>query len=242
MTAKSLQDRPEVTFDFNLPHGIDVEESNGQQGAQQCMQLHIDSDGNNHMSGLFGDDKPSTARSNNLCTGDQDSNDLEMNFRQLSPGLSDDEGSIEAFDRSWESHEAKKQAAKDAKAAKAAKGTKLPRRSENEDEAESSDARAKKPRQSLFIRSDAEMKEEEQVDNLFAPATPVQGIGNRISSLNLDQQENGEEAMEASMITGFGLACSDIGSVRNSPVPSDDEVVTRPEVSRPVPSLMDCRV
>jgi hypothetical protein len=236
MADESLQDRPEVTFDFNLPHGVAVEESNGQQDTQQRMQLYINSDGDNDMSDLFGDDEFSTARGNDLCAGDQDSNDREMNFRQFSSGFSDDEGSREAFDCSWESHEAKK------RAAKAAKSTKSPRRSDNEDEATESEARAKKLRQSLFVESDAEMEEEEQVGNLFAPATPGRGIGNRMSSLNLDQQENSEEATEASMTTGLELACSDIGSVHNSPVPSDDEVVIRPEVSRPVRSLMDCRV
>ncbi|KAF3048135.1 hypothetical protein E8E12_010678 [Didymella heteroderae] len=197
MTKENLPNRSEVSFDFNLPHSINTEDN---AGAAQ------------------GGSNQSVADMNDAQIGDATQQNLD--YRQFSLGLSDDEGSGEAFERSWPGR--KKHAAK------AAKGKKSPRRSDNESEDVETNTRAKKPRQSLFGGADEEMDIDEQSDNILAPATPGLGLGNRMSSLTLDQQQDGDEA-ERSMNNGFGLACSDIGSVRNSSAPSDDEFIIPPD-------------
>lgn len=157
-----------------------------------------------------------------LATHQQGNDEQSLEYRQFSPGFSDDEGSGEAFERSWPSHQAKKQTAK------TAKGRKSPRRSDNECEDPETKGRAKKPRQSLFGGNDQEMEIDEGADNILVPATPGLGLGTRMSSLTLDQEHDGDE-VEHPVNNSFGLACSDIGSVRDSPLPSDDEVAIPPD-------------
>lgn len=213
--------KPEVTFEFNLPHGIDSEEAthvvanNAKERPDSGAEVHCSLDQNNEeMTGL-----PSNNEQSFHYGEDQvNENNQDLTYRQFSPGFSDDEGSGEAFERSWPGHQAAKQAAK------TARGRKSPRRSDNASEDSGTKARAKKPRQSLFGRADEVMDIDEQVNDLFAPATPGFGLGNRMSSLALDQEHNGDE-VEHPMSNSFGLACSDIGSVRDSTPPSDDEVV-----------------
>lgn len=201
MTDESLPNKPEVTFEFNLPHGIDPSQKiNDALEHRAHASEHTDSTEAN--PGL--------------------DSQQEVDYRAFSPGFSDDEGSSEAFERSWPGHQAKKQAAK------AAKGKKSPRRSDDESEDSASNTRAKKPRQFLFGGADAEMEMDKQADNLLAPATPGLGLGSRMSSLTLDQQDD-RDKMEQPTNNGFGLACSDIGSVRESPPPSDDEFVIPPD-------------
>ncbi|KAF2624179.1 hypothetical protein BU25DRAFT_374521 [Macroventuria anomochaeta] len=214
---ENLPDKPEVTFDFNLPHGIDVEE-NTLPSKDLTKQPTITQDPDD------GDDAPIQDlffTSDPGMSGHEDT-EQDLNYRQFSLDFSDYEGSERGFERSWPSHQAKKQAAK------AARGKKSPRRSDAEGDDSDSGTRAKKPRPFLFGGPEEDMENEEQVDNLFAPATPGRGIGNRMSSLNLDQQQNGDEDMERPINTGFGFACSDIGSVHDSSVPSDDEFVKPP--------------
>lgn len=224
----NLPNKPEVTFDFNLPQGIESEEGNNEvpdiapaqsTGAQTSWSFNHLTQNDDEMTGL----PSSSDHPYDYVANRQDNDEQELDYRQFSPGFSDDEGSGEAFERSWPGHQAKKQAAK------AAKGRKSPRRSDNEGEDSEPNARGKKPRQSLFGEADKEMEIDEQVDNLFAPVTPGHGLGNRMSSLTLDQQQNGDEYVKQLMNTGFGLACSDIGSVCDSPAPSDDEFVIPPD-------------
>ena len=239
MADDHLPGKPGVTFDFDLPHGIDVEEGNHElqldaptRSATVDASWSLDhlTENGNQLTDPFG----SSNHQDGTAANRHDDNEQELEYRQFSPGFSDDEGSREAFERSWSSHQAKKQAVK------AAKGKKSPRRSNDEGDDSESSVRAKKPRQFLFSGTDEEKEDEAQVDNLLAPATPEHGIGNRMSSLNLDQQQNGDEDMDIPMKTGFGLACSDIGSVRDSPVPSDNEFVIPPDtvVSCLNPTLM----
>jgi hypothetical protein len=50
-----------------------------------------------------------------------------------------------------------------------------------------------------------------------------------MSSLNLDVEEADEETIARNVSNGFGLASSDIGSVHDSSVPSDDEFTIPPD-------------
>ena len=215
-----LTDRPEVTFEFNLPHGIEAGDSSG-SAPTQPLHGHA-GELSWSFNGLPEGDEMEQGAQHGLAMHQQGNDEQSLEYRQFSPGFSDKEGSGEAFERSWPGHQAKKQAAK------TAKGKKSPRRSDNGSEDSEIKGRAKKPRQSLFGGTDQEMEIDEQADNLLAPATPRLGLGNRMSSLTLDQQHEGDEA-DRSMSNSFGLACSDIGSVRDSPPPSDDEVVIPPD-------------
>lgn len=215
MADSKLSDRPDLTFEFNLPHGIDID--------QEASVDRVLGDTANDNSWSF-----DRLRDNNGLTpgvansaAQHSNDDVDLTYRQFSPGFSDDEGSGEAFERSWPGHQAKKEAAK------TAKGKKSPRRSDDESEDLETETQAKKPCQSLFGGVDREMDIDEQADNLLAPATPGLGLGNRMSSLALDQQHDGD-GVEYPVSDSFGLACSDIGSVRDSPPSSDDEVIIPP--------------
>lgn len=150
--------------------------------------------------------------------------DQILDYRQFSPGFTDDEESGQAFEQDWSNRQAERQAAK------ASKNKKPPRRSTGDADADVEPSKqTKKPRRSLFGNAPADITIDTQTDIPSAPATPGNGIGNRMSSLNLDAQETDDEAIARNVSTGFGLACSDIGSVRNSPVPSDDEPLIPPD-------------
>lgn len=216
MKGETLLDRPEVNFSPNSTYGIDKED----EGTTEGTQVHAINSENEDvlMKDLFGTANHGNGSEDNLDNWTEQ----DLNYRQFSPGFSDDEGSGEAFERSWPTHEAKK------KAAKKAKDKKSPRRSDSEEDDSQRSAWAKKPRQSLF--GDHQDKEDGgRLADLLASSTPGHGLGNRMSSLNLDQQVDGDEDLGQPVSTGFGLACSDIGSVRNSPAPSDDEIVIPPD-------------
>ncbi|KAH6618970.1 hypothetical protein C7974DRAFT_441563, partial [Boeremia exigua] len=218
---------PDVTFDFNLPHGIDIEND-----TVEIEQLQDSSGIADHSSQVmygprdeYEDEDEDEDVHMEVDFDDHGKHDL--NYRYFSPGFSNDEGSDEAFEHYWLSHQAKKQARK------GTKGKKSPRRSENGGDDFGSAIRVKRPRQSLFGGAEEELDDEEQADDLLkvAAAAADHGIGNRMSSLNLDQQQQGDENMPSATNTGFGLACSDVGSVRNSPIPSDDEPFIPPDTT-----------
>ncbi|KAF9698163.1 hypothetical protein EKO04_003476 [Ascochyta lentis] len=224
MADDALPDQPGVTFDFNLPHGTDVEEDTQETPVQSRAAHstwsfdHLEDD-HDPTADLQGN----SSHPNHIVTSSQDNNEEVLNYRQFSPGFSDDDGGREAFERSWHSHQAEKQATK------AAKGKKSPRRS-NDDVGESeSSAPAKTPRQSLFSGPKENVREEGEVGSLLTPAASGDGFDNRMSSLSLDQQMGDDSGINRSISTGFGLACSDIGSVRDSPVPSDEEFDIPPD-------------
>ncbi|KAJ4983793.1 hypothetical protein SVAN01_10713 [Stagonosporopsis vannaccii] len=210
MSDTNLFSRPDVTFDFNLPHGMDMEDN-----AQKFETSNSDHDRDTPTPGVWSlnqlrDYGFATTTATLDCKSDQ------LNYRQFSPGLSDHEGSGEAFKHSWSSHLAKKQSTK------VAKCKRFPRRSKPNGERSESSVRAKKPRPSLFGRAVQEMGHEGRDDNVLTPATPGFNIDNHISSLQLDQQQVSDGDMERVVNTDFGLACSDIGSVHSSPALSDD--------------------
>ncbi|KAF3052730.1 hypothetical protein E8E11_010198 [Didymella keratinophila] len=215
-----LTDKPEVTFEFNLPHGIEADDASG-SAPPQPLHGHA-GESSWSFNGLPEGDEMEQGAQHELTTHQQGNDEQALKYHQFYPGFSDDEGSGEAFERSWPGHQAKKQVAK------TTKGKKSPRRSDNESEDSETKIRAKKPRQSLFGGIDQEMEIDEQRNNLLGPTMPGLGLGNSMSSLTLDQQHDGDE-VEHPVSNSFGLACSDIGSVRDSPPPSDDEVVIPPD-------------
>jgi hypothetical protein len=217
MMDDSLPGKPTVMFDFNLPYGLGVEEHNVDQEFQQNVRLRNEQEDEDNTEDLSGNSTVASVRDNDSGTDDQSIADQDLNYRQFSPSFSNDEGSGEAFERSYASYQAKK------RTTNATKDKKSPRRSDIDEEDYESSTRAKKPCQSLFVGPEEETEEGEQIDSLFASATLGHCIGNGISSLKLDQQLNRNDGLERPINPGFGLACSDIGSVCNSPVPSDEE-------------------
>lgn len=200
---------PDVAFDFDLPNGIDSEAEESGGNLQQR-----DNPAESYsavMTDLLDDG-----------TVQRRDSDHEINYRQFSPGFSDDEPSGKVFEQSWPSHQTNKQAAK------AAKGKKSPRRSEWGHEDSELHVRAKRPRQALIDSAGEETKTDEQVDNLLVPQTPGHSLGHCMFGLNLEQQQDDDEVAELTN-NDSGLACSDIGSVRDSPAPSDDDLEIPPD-------------
>lgn len=200
MTDKHLFGKPDPNPEFNLSDSTNTgQELNG--------SLEHAADASEHT----------------VSTAGQESldNHQGLDYRAFSPGFSDDEDSGEAFERSWPSHQAKKQATM------AAKSKKSPRRSDNESEKSEARIQAKKPRQSLFGRADEGMDIDKQINGGLAPAPPGFGLGN-MSSLTLDQQ-HGKNEIEYPVRNSFSLACSDTSSIPTSTPPSDEEVAIPPD-------------
>jgi hypothetical protein len=207
------------SFESSPPRGVDVEDEPSHTGQTPDLDATDTSDSLDNM--------PTEGAMMTDLDNDVDQDvtmqdiDQSLDYRQFSPGFSDDEDSGQAFEHDWSSRQAKRQAIK------AAKSKKSPRRDDDADLEPR--VRTKKPRPSLFGSTHADISEGEQADVSSAPATPGHVIGNRMSSLNLDAEEADDETNARNVSNGFGLACSDIGSVHDSPVPSDDEFTIPPD-------------
>ncbi|KAF1938120.1 hypothetical protein EJ02DRAFT_32670 [Clathrospora elynae] len=199
-------------FDFNLPHGIDAEKGD--------PQPNDNSDNHDFMGDGHDPAEPS----------DHDSVDdvQDLKYGSLPKGFSDDEDAVEAFDRSWTGYQARKFPSKVKKS---------PRRSTDGSDHEAS-PRSKRPRQSLFGGPTEKFEDEAPAEYLVEEAedthelqTPAHGIGTRMSSLNLEQQERELSPSERLLTLGFGLATSDRGSIspRASPAPSERSFIIPPE-------------
>jgi len=223
----NMPPRPEVEFDFNLPHGIDAEQAapadetdvrNSQAGLEPMEDVQ---------QTVEQDDAPGLLL--------QDSAQHDMNYNTLEAGFSDDEDAPKAFDRSWTAHRARKYSPRNKKS---------PRTDDGDDEPS---PKSKKPRQSLFGGLAEEVEEdhfddllEEQPDDhlvdeeIDLPETelPRQSIGNRMSSLNLDQEEREADPFEQQFNLGFeqpGDSDREGMSSKGSPAPSDGEIVIPPD-------------
>jgi hypothetical protein len=209
-----------ASLESSPPRGVNVEDELSHTGQASDLDATDASDSLDNMP-------TEGAMMNDLDNDDQDvimqDIDQSLDYRQFSPGFSDDEDSGQAFEHDWSSRQAKRQAVK------VAKSKKSPRRSDDEGADLEPRTRTKKPRPSLFVGTHTDISEEEQEDVSSAPATPGHVIGNRMSSLNLDVEEADDETIARNVSNGFGLACSDIGSVHDSPVPSDDEFTIPPD-------------
>lgn len=197
-----MADPTETTSDRDLPHVIENEEDSS--------------------SDVPSSDRSGTSNLNSLGAHNYEIDGRDLNYRQFSPGFSDDEDSGRTFMRDWPRHQARRQATN------ATRGEKSLRHSDDADTDAEPDVRAKKPRQSLFGGAETDVDDEEQAGIAVAPATSGPNMGNRMSTLSLDPQQSENEHVPRNTSTGFGLACSDIGSVRDSPTPSDDDEVVIP--------------
>jgi hypothetical protein len=220
----SLPPRPDTAFDFNLPHGIDTEEHAPSTG--QTVHDFADREPNDpqYDHDQMEDIQHTAEPKNNVDLYDQDTGEQEMNYELMPKGFSDDEDAGEAFDRSWSIHQAQKSPPKNKKS---------PKRSSDDGDEEAIPT-TKKPRVSLFggpMDEDEEERSEEEPEkygvdrdeDVAEPKTPGHGIGNRLSSLNLEQQEREVSPTERPLNVGFGLPLSDRGSDRSmSPTPPPD--------------------
>jgi len=227
--------RPEVEFDFNLPHGLDAEPETIAHNAHPDDVVRSRSDGGHDDDEPMEDVQQAVQRDLDLDPPRQNAAQHDMNYNTLEEGFSDDEDAPKAFDRSWTAHRARRSSPKSKKS---------PRTDDGDDEAS---PRSKKPRQSLFGGL-AEEVEEDHFDDLFEeqpddplvdeevdlPETemPRHSIGNRMSSLNLDQQEREVSPFEQQFNLGFeqpGDSDREGMSSRGSPAPSDGEIVIPPD-------------
>jgi hypothetical protein len=167
--------RPECEFDFNLPHGIDAEEDGT---LKQCSTAERSND------------EPNGFREDNnrdALSFDQPGNTQQpVNYDSLALGFSDEEGAGRQYDRSWGAEQARKPSPKSKKS---------PRRSNKGDTGDEASPKAKRPRQSLFGGPGEEAQEPEIESNLndqdvdMVAPEPSPDFRHRMSSLNLDQQE-----------------------------------------------------
>jgi hypothetical protein len=241
MTDESMPPRPEVEFDFNLPHGIDADED----AIEDDRNIHDDPENANLTQDIrnsaehdldidMHETRDGVRHSKDASKDFQNSGYQEMNYNTLEKGFSDDDDAPEAFDRSWLAHQARKSPPKKKKS---------PRADDDDDEAS---PRSKKPRQSLFGGPPDEVEENEyddlfeerpadrladQFDDLPATETTNQSVGNRMSSLNLEQQDTEGGPSEQPLNLGFGFGDSDRESMspRESPAPSEGEIVIPPD-------------
>jgi hypothetical protein len=210
MTDASMPPKPDCDFDFSLPHGIDDEDDASFTEAATATVIDSNtmedvSRGSQGTSDLF----------------DDNDNAQPTTEYVLPPGFPDDEGGDEAFDRSWSGHQARKAMPKQKKS---------PRRSEDGDGDDEAIPRAKKPRKSLFDGGPVEDVEEEAEHNveddlpediqdqimedradeveedISFPSVPKPDIRQRMSSLNLDLQEEPDNRL---FKLGFGIGTSD---------------------------------
>ncbi|KAF2130739.1 hypothetical protein P153DRAFT_336572 [Dothidotthia symphoricarpi CBS 119687] len=224
MVDNDMPPRPETEFDFSLPHGLEAGEDASNDDQNDRDSLHD----------LFNSPEPDNDNEHNkidhndhdLNPENRNNDQQDLNYCAFAKGFSDDEDGDETFDGSWAGHQAKTSSSRNKKS---------PRRSETDDADDEESPRMKKPRQSLFGGPDEEVEEDEpdrrvteDQSGLDALDTPEQGIRNRISSLNLDQQE--DETIRPFNL-GFGLASSDRGSIspRSSPAPSEGSVIIPPD-------------
>jgi hypothetical protein len=224
----SMSPRPDVEFDFILPHGMDNEDAvpSNEQTNYDYQNDHDPMEGFHH----------TTEPTNALDLYGQNIGEQNMNYELLPKGFSDDEDAGEPFDRSWSGRQAMKSPPKDKTS---------PKRSSDDGDDEASPT-AKKPRKSLFggpmedyeeERPDGHPKDDvvDQNDDVREPKTPGHGIGNRLSSLNFEQQERADSPSERPYNLGLDIATIDDGSDRGSmsptppPDPNDEHVVIPPD-------------
>ncbi|KAI4944799.1 hypothetical protein J4E91_008486 [Alternaria rosae] len=226
MVNQNMPPKPEVEFDFNLPHGIDGEASLSNEPDSLIPQTDHEP---------MEDVQQTVERDHDMNLSHENSAQHDMNYNTLEVGFSDDDDAPKAFDRSWTAHQARRSSPKKKKS---------PRAEDSDDEAS---PKSKKPRHSLFGGS-AEEVEEDDLEDLFEeppedrlidedenlPETELRkhSIGNRMSSLNLDQQEREASPLEQQFNVGFqqpGDSDREGMSSRGSPAPSDGEVIIPPD-------------
>ncbi|KAH7399122.1 hypothetical protein DE146DRAFT_523798 [Phaeosphaeria sp. MPI-PUGE-AT-0046c] len=222
MEDGSRPPKPDCNFDFNLPHGVDVEEATIPEQSQglieslashsqvDCIKMKVVQ----HADRLSGDFIAHRA---------QNGTPQNMNLASADTGFSDDEGHQEAFDRSWLSRRAKK--------ASPALTKSLRRWQEGDGDDEASPT--KKARQSLFGGpAEEDQGGEEHVngchDVVHAPTNTSPEINDGMLSLYIDSDRQDVEQIALSPVTlGTSPKASiterDSMSPAPSLVPSDDD-------------------
>jgi hypothetical protein len=121
----------------------------------------------------------------NDTMGDDHEGQQRDDFEQ---GISDEEGHEAAFDRSYPGPKQKKSLQSNS-------SKKSPRRTENDD-SDMSSPETKRPRPPSLFGDGATHSDEDADDEKMPPKTPGQGIGMRLSSLNLEQQDDSIMAVQ----------------------------------------------
>jgi hypothetical protein len=238
MADKTISPRPEVEFDFVLPHGVDAtaseqnapgdaEDHNTVEDIHDSAERDVDID----MRERSDSGRHSRNTSNDLIANDQDLAEGGMNYNTFEQGFSDDDDAPKAWDRSWTAHQARRSSPKS-------------RKSPRDEEGDYEDSpKSKKPRQSLFGGLSEDVEEDESADHFeeqpeerlvnqaedsLETPVPRHSIGNRMSSLNLDQQEREASPSYQQFHIGFdqpGDSDREDMSSRGSPALSDGEIV-----------------
>lgn len=229
----------ESDFDFNLPQGFDIENaatSNGKEAPHtntvqddtqhqdpSNVPQHFEKNSYHHYSdGPMNDVLQTSGGDRYLKNGAQSNEEQPLKYQSLPRDISDDDGVAEAFDRSWISHQARRSRPKVKKS---------PRRDETDGDDEAN-PRIKKPRQSLFCgpeprdeKVDNQNYSMNQDDDMDESRTLKQGIGRRMSSLNLERQDQEGSPLDRPFYLGFGATSGrDSLSPRASPTPSEDSI------------------
>lgn len=245
---------PVCEFDFNLPHGIENEDevmsqNDHIQSGQASQVINGPEEAQESMDYLF--DEPESHDTTSYAPHTDVDSQHNMNLATFPEGFSDDEDESgeKAYDRTWETHQARKASSKQKKS---------PRRSEEDDGNEEGSPRAKEPRKSLFggpvedvedqqleerfeDQDDDIMVDQEQIvvdaqdgssagnhEDMNAFEAPRPDIRHRMSSLTVDQQA-AQNTGELSL--GFGLDSSEFDGMSPTPsrAPSEDSVVIPPD-------------
>jgi hypothetical protein len=230
----SMPPRPECEFEFNLPHGIDTEESasidsdhndKSMQNSQDDQAVNSTQHSHDSLDDMFKDPESH----DRLIVEDQHQAQQSMNYDTFQPGFSDDGGGGEVFKSSRTAHQAMKASPKNKK---------TPRHLQDDDGNEEASPTIKRPRKSLFGGPDTTFEDREayknianQNEDLQTPETSNPNIQHRLSSLNLVQQDAQDTG---TYDLGFTLGSSDEGSMSPIPsrapseesviIPSDDQV------------------
>jgi hypothetical protein len=224
MTDEEMPPRPECEFEFNLPHGIDSDDATPNSTAMlddSVVHMHPE-----EVRAVMEDADADRPNDDSIMDNEQNAQQA-MNYDTFKLGFSDDEGGDEAFDYSWEAQKARKPSQK--------KKKKSPRRSQDSDVDDEASPRAKKSRQSLFGGPGGEIENEEHNEHTIdqdvepiVPKTPGHSIGNRMSSMNLEEHDAQEDHI-SSLYLGAGTSNWDSRSPIPSRAVSEESIVIPPD-------------
>ncbi|KAH9875414.1 hypothetical protein J1614_004906 [Plenodomus biglobosus] len=220
-------------FDFNLPHGVDIDDYPIERASDSGSLDKDDPEQEDRDSLEINDSLMSDIlhpQTNNSSPKHQVQGDVgkRMYYDQLPEGISEDEDASKAFDRSWSGRETTRTAPK----------TKVSPRRKHEDDTEEKMLRSKKPRQSLLggpVEEDEDKRAEgdsmDEADNERIPQTSGKGISPRMSSLSLKPQETERSMSNGPFNVGFGIPGSKQGDVPSpiSPALAGDNVIIPPD-------------
>lgn len=228
MADLSRPPKPDCDFDFNLPHGVDVEDTVTPTQDRDPVESLIDCAqvDENAMEDL----QHTSTNSANLSPCGEVSTQQVTNYAALAEGFSDDEGGEEAFDRSWPSRRPKR-------APPPLK--KSPRRWE-EGDGDDEASPTKRARRSLFGGpvEEGDIDDEQQSDVRDNSAAsndpePDPDIDDGMSSLHIDSIRQDVEEQSTQMPAASPTRSTSLASVRDSQSPPSSSVFSEDEVEIP---------